>query len=36
MDDLTPAWTADGSYSLASVSMNVRKKLGGMKFMRHT
>jgi hypothetical protein len=36
VEDYTPQWTQDGSFSLASVVMTLRIKEGGQKFNRHT
>lgn len=36
MEDFTPEWRSQGDYSLATASVTLRKKIGGMKFMRHT
>jgi hypothetical protein len=36
VEDYTPQWTQDGSFSLAPVVMTLRIKEGGQKFNRHT
>lgn len=35
MEDYAPAWRSGGDYDLASATITIRKKEGGMKFMRH-
>ena len=34
-EDYQPQWIANGSYSLAPVTINLRLKTGGQKFNRH-
>lgn len=36
VERFTPAWNQNGSYDLAPALLTIRKKIGGMKFNRHT
>ena len=36
VEDYTPQWTKDGSFSLAPVVITLRIKESGQKFNRHT
>lgn len=35
MEEYTPQWRGEGDSNLATITLNIRKKIGGMKFMRH-
>lgn len=36
IEDFVPQWRAAGDYNLAPAVLSIRKKIGGMKFNRHT